>query len=380
MNNNHLIKLTGIAALTLFVAGAMFFVQNKLNTVTTTNSSIPSTLKKFCDCELLTDTTIINSSTGVSRPRIPKSAKQFPELLQYLSPTTTQEVMTTMDQQEAYLMQYPEQTLTALYTAPSSRTIKNVLWSPDEQNVIMELIDPSATTTDGTEGVTVSIISVNLATKETKNALDVAAKLPESKNGFSLFWASDNLQHLVYVIGNMMDGVTWYRSDNGKVSEIKQNISGAIYMKIAVSTAADNQKQSQLLWLDEQGLHSYQLDSGTATDYSITTWSDSPISPPSPDGNYIIYLRRNSNNEAGQFVRLDLRDKSELLLANDMRTDTSGLAQSVWSPDGTRMLVSSFDPESPTVVVNTKELSTVETISYPEMDVLNNAIRAAIPK
>lgn len=379
INNRYTKVIVAIVTVCIFV-GVIFLVKKDIKKMTTHITAADSTLNRFCNCTILTNSLLIDSSTGAFRQRVPNTNKKFLGAIQYLSPSKTQEAMLTSDNRELYLMKYPEQTLTFLYDAPESQQIKNVLWSTDEQRITFELSNPMSTIADGTQGVVTSILSVTISLKKTQLVLDVAATTPESKKGFSLVWISDDLQHLVYFVGNMTDGVTWYRSDAGKVSVIPEKIFGAIYMKIAVTTSSSGEKISQLLWLNGQGLHGYQLDTGTIIDYTISTWSDGPMSPPSPDGTSVVYVRRISNEQAGQLVRLNLQSKSEELLTNDVWTNPIDLGQAVWSPDGTRLLFFNSYPTLHTIMVKMQPFSPIITLSHIEINQLNNQIKASVPK
>lgn len=379
MLSNPLFKIFATVAVIIFAIGALIIVINIPKNVKTRSSTIISTLNQFCACYLLTDSRIIDASTGESRQRIPETSPQFPNFLQYLSSSKTQEVIITVDRKEAYLLKYPQLIMTRIYIAPDSRRIGQAVWSVDERTAFFEIVDPNTTIVDGSESVVASVVAVTPVTKEARTMIDVAAIIPDAKNIFTLVWVSDDLKRAVFVMDDISNA-TWSRWDEGKRTEIKENISSAVYMKIAMTKDQGGKNQANLLWFDGQGLHGYDLNTGKTTTYVISTWSDSPISPPSPDGTSVVYLRRVNDDEAGQFVRLDLRDKSEQLLANDVWIDSPDLGQAVWSPDGTRLLVASTYPEPRTVVVNTQALSPIVSVIHPEVDQLDNRIKAAVPK
>ncbi len=370
-------KILTLSALALFIIGSLFIVFNKSKKVITTISSVSSNLNTFCSCYLLTDSKIIDTTTGQSRQRIPASSKQFPKAPQYLSPSKTQEILITVDQKEAYLLRYPSLTITHLFTAPETNRLGHVVWLQDEKDVALEIVDPNVKTTDGTEGAVTSVIAVDVGTLVSRPILDVTASVPNAKEGFSLFWVSNDFKHNLFVAGNMVN-FRWFRTDFGEVTQISEDISGAIYLSIAVLSDASGKIESRLLWVDDQGLRGYTIETGETENYTISTWSDEPVSPPSPDGTSVIYLKRASNNQAGQLARLDLRDKSELVLSNELWTDPSGLGQALWSPEGTKLLVPHLVPESGWVAVNAQTRANLRSVSHPEIDNYDNEVRAAI--
>ena len=377
---NYPTKIFAAVVIIMLIVGVGCFYVNLQNKPKPKGSQATiSTLNTFCNCDLLTNDYRINAATGVAYTRIPASKLSFVKTLQYLAPSKKQEAILTTDNRSLYLLQYPEQTLTLLYTTPASQQIRSVFWTANENSLVVELIDPNSSTSDGTEGVITSVVELSISSKTVQTVLDVATTLPASKNGFTFIWSSDDLQHLVYVIGNMTEGVTWYRSDNGKASEIKENISSAIYMNSAISTTPDSGQQSILLWLDGQGLHSYHLETATTTDYPITTWSDGPVSLPSPDGKSVIYVKKISGQEAGVFTRLDLVTQHETTLSATPFTENINLGQSVWSPDGTKLLLD-IPPLQEVGWISTRTISSMMKVQNQYVDSVNNIIRAAIVK
>ncbi len=379
MPNISIAKIFSVVIVSLFIVGSFTLLPKKTKNVNTHTVAITSTLNKFCACYLLTNSKIVDASTGESRQRIPETPKQFPNFLQFLSPSKTQEAMITVDRKEAYLLKYPELTIRRMYVAPDSRRIGQVVWSADGRTALFEIVDPHTTIANSSEGVVTSIVAVMLVTNEVRTVINLAATMPGVKSIFTLVWVSDDLKHVVFVMGDISNA-TWSRWDNGRITEIRKNISGAIYMKVAVIKDQGGKNLATLLWLDGQGLHGYDLSTEKTTTYAISTWSDSPISPPSPDGTSVVYLRRVNHDEAGQFVRLDLRDKTELLLANDVWKDSLDLGQSVWSPNGTRLLVSYSQPAPGMSFVETTKLSALQSVIHSGIDLMQDPIRAAVAK
>jgi len=315
-------------------AGLYFFSNNKESSTQQTNNPAISQIdfSRICDCYILagdgSPTIAIDAKTEqeVEFPFISNSGGSSDFFVPVFSPSGKSIVVFLHAATSLQYFETAESSGRILYTAQGDETLAWVTWSADEQYLIVGLQTPADyQPSEGTWPTTIKTIRISdgnertLLTREQVLDQDILAIYP--------IVATAEAKKILLISGNMDTQQSWIWTSNQQLRKIDNQLLWGVY-----SATVDNMNPKYLTYNDHS-LHVFDLMTEVDNVLPLKGWSDSPISQPSPDGKYIVYLANNSRNR-GVPTLLNIITGEESILMKGEVGDQTSMYNSFWTPDG----------------------------------------------
>lgn len=341
MNKIQLLKLTGIATFTLLIAGVMFYVQNKLNTVTTTNTTlieqsiIPSSLDDFCHCNLIisdaAQVQLLDTTTGERTTTVVVGSEGMSEnpQLGYVATSPTGQQTLLNDYKNHQLIIVDSVTGKRLRALPfaDDQFIAAWTWSPDESVMLIIL---NRQLSSGFPPTITNQAIIWTATKQQTITIQTTATIDNSYNLLSI-----NNDATDAILGWMAEkGVVLYHYRSGK--ELKQLASSLLqmdgYPRNSSVTLSGIGQGHALLSMGEKILN-IDVDNETINVLTDTAWSGFQFSPMSQDGGTILYAQTIPGTAHGQVMRYITSQHTSVEQVTPFDIGT-GFLSAIWMPSG----------------------------------------------
>lgn len=336
----------GVALIILSVG---YFLQPHIESDSLENRPEQNPQKPFsaiCDCAILSTGTqgsfALNTETNQEISLSVVSGTQQPSgyIESYLSPNSQTIAAITHQGRQIDVLTNGEENFSTLYTALQGQEIKLLLWSVDSKYVVAGIRAPKDSWSNTVEWPTFFIL-VRVADKHTTVVLDNTQYEEISNQSMQPLAISSDGTTVLFFQGDVgqQEYFVWKKSVP-KLSRVNLSIAWTIYF------AKDNVNGGEILWYINSTLHRLNIYTLKETKVHLPAFSDGPISPVSPDGHRIVYLQKIDQQQAGKLTLLNLLDGSERLLSDVPIDLASGLANAVWTPDGSFLVYPNF-PSSP---------------------------------
>jgi len=328
------IILIFVAVIAVIIAFAFYQQESEGGTSVTANSTAGFTFADICHCAIIGGDIgaefAIDSTTGkkITYPLI-SGPDSRPYVMTYFSPSGQAIAGFTENSTRLEFVNTSDRTTRTLFTTSGDATLAALNWSTDEKVLVVGTQVPAdAEPSEGTWPTTFMTINIAdgeitpIITRDQVRALGLKSLFPIA--------ASVQAKTIIFVSGDMTNATYYiWRATTKKLAKQPLNITGAIYQ----STANVNGEGSILWYLDNK-LHRLVIDTLRDTTYTLNTYSDVPVSRPSPDGRYVVFLKQIEQQQAGILTRLDLQTGDELTLSLTPINFAGGLTINAWSPDG----------------------------------------------
>lgn len=345
MNNKLIPFFLTLASLFLLSFVGWFVIQqhflqkdNSTNGSNTTKETIDIpevSLSDICDCYLVTGNVnpylVIDGATGqfVNFLPITKGEDEYPPRMPYISASGTQFSAITESGKSIEYRSGITGNVKTIFQAPSGKIVNWITWAGDENTLLIGLGDEEGLQpTEGARPTQIIAIEPNGGATST-----IISRTELKEKGIEEIYplaSTSGANKILLSSGGMDEQKFWMWTRSTSLQEFKKNtFIGSIYFSVAHSSG-----QSKLLTYD-QGLHVIDLETEMEIVYPITGWSDSPMSQPSPNGQYVVYLKKDQAANRGYPTLLSLANGQERRLSSNAVGEKGSLAGSFWSPDGT---------------------------------------------
>lgn len=256
----------------------------------------------------------------------------------------------------------PGEQVKTLYTVQTPLFIYSQHWSADENYLILGI----GTVGEGDSGESIlprTIVRLRVSDSRAETIIIPTDLQSRSIESIFPLVVAEQASKILFSSGGQDEERHWIWTLEGGLRQLQKNFIGSVYFAAAYSPA-------QALFLTYfDGLHVFDLRTESEQIYPITGWSDSPVSQPSPDGRFVVYLKEDKNLSGGYLTIISLETGEELRLSNNAVGQFGSLAGSFWSADGQYFIYNSSyqQPFSYFVVETTLKEQTPKSLVIPSV-------------
>lgn len=333
------LAVTGVLFFSIFVVFMFTSKPHQAVKVSSKTDAVNQTgFKDICDCAILVGQvgvgSVLNSETGLPM-QYPPFAPGYTSLpFPYLAPSNTQLVTFSSDNKELSIRKGSDSVPHTLFSASGVSTLGVAMWSADETKLVVGTQVPTdMEPTESTWPTTFTIVdpltgvATIIVTRDQVLKLHVTSMYPVavSAGAKSIIFSSGDLSNMKYY---------FWSSTLRSLREVRLDIAGSIYL-----AQAKVDGPGYVLWHINNQLHRLQIDTLKEVTYPMESYSDAPVSKPSPDGQYVVYLKKVENEAAGSLTVLKLSDGKETKISGSPISSPGGFTYAFWSPDSKHLLL-----------------------------------------
>lgn len=305
-------------------------------------SSIPKiSIAEICDCYIVAGTLnpylVVDAVSNQAVDFLPITNRQDENQSQsmYISPSGTHYAAITEFRKSIEYRSGAAGTVRAIYRAPSGKIINWLIWAGDDETLLIGLgNEKDLQPAEGSHPTEVVAYEINGGAVSTiVHQTDVQQK--GIQEIFPLA-ATKGAKKILFSSGGVTEQNFWMWTPSNGLRLLTNSFIGSIYF---ASVQAEERTKFLTYY---KGLHAFDVEAETEMVYPMNGWSDSPVSQPSPDGKYIVFLKRDETASQGFPTLLSLADGKEYRLTNHAVGDTGSMAGSFWAPDSTYFI---FNPD-----------------------------------
>lgn len=337
-------------------------------------------LADVCDCYLVTwninPYLVIDSTTGqfVDFPPITKGQDETTSREPFIHSSGTRFAAITESGKEIEYRSGVLGTTKKVYSAPDRTIINWLTWAGNSETILFGMgREEDLRPAEGSHPT--QIVALNLASGATTTIISESMLATNNIDEIFPLASTNNATKILLSSGGMEEQKFWTWTASKGLQLLEDNFIGSIYF-----ATAQTGEQTKFLTYYE-GLHVFDVDAETEIVYPMTGWSDSPVSQPSPDGKYVVYLKQDETASRGFPTILSLEDGQERRLTNNAVGDKGSMAGSFWSPDGKRFAFSrDYSKPAEYSVVDTQQVNQTPKLLELPTTLGDNTIYRLIPK